>query len=139
MTFNARLTDLTCGVCHVEFAIPTSLHDKAYHNHAIGFWCPMGHKVFFQGDSPLVLEQRRRQRLEQENARLAEEARNAADAERLARLRADRAKKSLARHKTRASAGVCPCCTRTFSNMARHMKTKHPDYNVVHLKGRVAA
>ena len=31
--------------------------------------------------------------------------------------------------KKRAQAGVCPCCTRTFTNVARHMKTKHPDYN----------
>ena len=24
--------------------------------------------------------------------------------------------------------GVCPCCTRTFPNLAAHMKTKHPDF-----------
>lgn len=24
--------------------------------------------------------------------------------------------------------GVCPCCTRTFQNLAAHMKTKHPDF-----------
>lgn len=30
--------------------------------------------------------------------------------------------------KKRVSAGVCPCCQRTFQNVARHMKCKHPDY-----------
>jgi hypothetical protein len=30
-----------------------------------------------------------------------------------------------ARLKKRAHAGVCPCCNRTFQNVARHMKTKH--------------
>lgn len=29
---------------------------------------------------------------------------------------------------TRAANGVCPCCHRTFKQLARHMKTKHPDF-----------
>jgi hypothetical protein len=36
--------------------------------------------------------------------------------------------RSKARLKKRVAAGVCPCCHRTVSQMARHMKTKHPDY-----------
>jgi DNA repair exonuclease SbcCD ATPase subunit len=32
------------------------------------------------------------------------------------------------RIKNRASNGVCPCCNRTFQNLARHMHTKHPDF-----------
>jgi hypothetical protein len=24
--------------------------------------------------------------------------------------------------------GVCPCCNRTFQQLARHMKAKHPGY-----------
>jgi hypothetical protein len=42
--------------------------------------------------------------------------------------------------KKRTSAGTCPCCTRTFANMAEHMKKQHPDFvaeggaNVVRLK-----
>jgi hypothetical protein len=23
---------------------------------------------------------------------------------------------------------VCPCCQRSFQNLSRHMKTKHPEY-----------
>lgn len=45
-----------------------------------------------------------------------------------------KAERKLATHKKRASAGVCPCCNRTVSQMARHMQAKHPDYNVVPLK-----
>jgi hypothetical protein len=26
--------------------------------------------------------------------------------------------------------GVCPCCTRLFTNLQRHMTTEHPDYAV---------
>jgi 4-hydroxy-3-methylbut-2-en-1-yl diphosphate synthase IspG/GcpE len=29
----------------------------------------------------------------------------------------------------RAKAGVCPCCNRTFSNMAEHMKKQHADFD----------
>lgn len=28
----------------------------------------------------------------------------------------------------RAANGVCPCCNRTFVQLARHMATQHPDY-----------
>jgi hypothetical protein len=44
------------------------------------------------------------------------------------------------RIKKRAAAGTCPCCQRSFSNMATHMKRQHPDYvkesgaNVVPIK-----
>lgn len=52
-----------------------------------------------------------------------------------ARLERDHVKRSLTAHKghttrikNRIAAGVCPCCNRTFKNLARHMGNKHPDY-----------
>lgn len=30
--------------------------------------------------------------------------------------------------RNRAKNGVCPCCTRSFTNLRRHMATKHPDF-----------
>lgn len=35
------------------------------------------------------------------------------------------------RIKNRIGNGVCPCCKRTFTNLARHMKGQHPDYRNV--------
>jgi len=32
------------------------------------------------------------------------------------------------RIKNRIANGVCPCCNRSFKNLAAHMKNKHPDY-----------
>ncbi len=32
------------------------------------------------------------------------------------------------RTKKRIANGTCPCCTRTFTNLARHIAAKHPDY-----------
>ena len=34
----------------------------------------------------------------------------------------------LTRTKKRIGAGVCPCCNRTFKQLANHMKAKHPEY-----------
>lgn len=35
------------------------------------------------------------------------------------------------RIKNRIGNGVCPCCNRTFKNLARHMSGQHPDYKNV--------
>lgn len=43
-------------------------------------------------------------------------------------LRKEKASKD--RLKKRIKNGVCPCCHRTVSQLARHMKTKHPDFAV---------
>lgn len=32
------------------------------------------------------------------------------------------------RIKNRVKHGVCPCCQRTFRQLAAHMKSKHPDF-----------
>ena len=34
----------------------------------------------------------------------------------------------LTRQRKRAAAGMCPCCRRTFENVARHMESQHPGY-----------
>lgn len=40
----------------------------------------------------------------------------------------DGMKGALVKTQTRVKNGVCPCCTRSFSNLAAHMATKHPKY-----------
>ena len=42
------------------------------------------------------------------------------------RRRGEKAAKT--RIKNRIAAGVCPCCNRTFQNLARHMANKHPTF-----------
>jgi len=124
-----RCIEMTCGTCGVQHAFPEERYLSAKREG--GFWhCPNGHsRGWAKGESEeaLAVAQRERDRLKQQNARLEEEV---ATIER-ARASAERALKT---HKKRAAAGTCPCCNRTFGNMARHMKTKHPDYNVVPLK-----
>lgn len=42
----------------------------------------------------------------------------------------DGMKGQLAKVKNRVKNGVCPCCNRSFSDLRRHMESKHPDYNL---------
>lgn len=118
-----------CGNCGVKHAIPVFKYDSAVEEG--GFWhCPNGHeRGFREGKREKEAIQRERDRLKQENARLQDEI---AAVERSK----ERVKAEMKRHKKRAAAGLCPCCNRTFSNMTRHMKTEHPDYNVVPLNAK---
>ena len=79
--------------------------------------CPNGHsQVFCEGEIDRL--RRERDLLKQDAARLEEE-----------KAAAERETQRLRR---RIGRGVCPCCNRTFTNIARHIKTKHP--NIVPLK-----
>lgn len=55
----------------------------------------------------------------------AERERTRAEQRRSAALRG-----VLTKTKKRVAAGVCPCCNRTFRDLARHMKGKHPSYGM---------
>lgn len=120
-----------CGTCAVWHTIPKIVHD-CYEREG-GFWhCPNGHqRGFRKGTDEIERENTRRERdrLKQDAARMADEI--AAQTK-----RAEEAEKKIAQTRRRAAAGVCPCCTRTFLNVQRHMKTKHP--NVVPLEQKTA-
>lgn len=123
-----------CLTCGVVCALPEALAEN--HRQKGGYFhCVNGHSQgWSKGESENEKTRRERDLLKQENARLAEVAATAQRGVQAAKLAVANARKSLAHHKTRSAAGVCPCCTRSFSNMTRHMKTKHPDFNVVPMR-----
>ena len=91
--------------------------------------CPSGHAWGWAKEiSELEQLRRERDRLKQDQARLEDEKRAAEEAASLARVRAEKAEAASKRLKKRSSAGTCPCCSRTFSNMAEHMKHQHPQF-----------
>jgi len=120
VVLGVRCEEHVCITCGAPYTCPEAMivHQRqngGYHH------CPNGHSQGWNRDGSENAQLRReRDRLKQNEARLEEE------------LRA--AERQAAKLKKRMGAGVCPCCTRTFTNMARHMKTKHPDFNVVPLK-----
>jgi hypothetical protein len=94
------------------------------------FSCPHGHKQMFakgKTDAQKLQEQldeERRQRV----AQWADDARIAREEAEHQRRRANGYKGHATRITKRAKAGVCPCCNRTFTQLARHMATQHPQF-----------
>ena len=110
---------ITCYKCGIYFGLPDH-YLKCRREDKADFWCPNGHQQAFTESTADKLR-RERDRLQQQMARVEEEAS-------LARLRAEKAERATKRLKKRTAAGTCPCCQRTFSNMAEHMKHQHPEF-----------
>lgn len=112
----------SCPSCGIEYAAPCVFMQEARKDPAITFYCPNGHSRHFS-ESEADKLRRERDQLKQSLAFKDD-------------LIANRDKR-IKRMEKRAAAGSCPCCQRMFSNMSRHMKTKHPEFvadNVVKLK-----
>lgn len=123
-------TEMHCGVdgCGVHFALTESHFNKVKQTGAF-FYCPNGHNIHF---------------FDSENARLKREL----EAERgsVAWVRQQRDKFERQRNafkgvvtkvKNRVGNGVCPCCTRSFQNLKRHMNHMHPDFKKEETDGKV--
>jgi hypothetical protein len=117
-----------CITCGVVYTCPATVieHQRAeggYHT------CSNGHSQgWTKGGSESERIRRERDRLKQDAARLEEERREALATANAQCERADKAEAAARRLRKRASAGTCPCCKRSFSNMAQHMKKQHPAF-----------
>lgn len=111
--YSTELKTTTCCVCGTPFAIDAYLYGKLFENHN-DFYCPNGHSQHFTGKTEA-------EKLREELARKEQ----AFSRELNQRLEAER---QLNRLKKRVGNGTCPCCKRSFSNLHRHMKTKHPEF-----------
>lgn len=121
LSITMTLETHTCGKCGIEFAAPLSFWADRQKDHSLDFYCPNGHRRAFIGETEA-------QKLARQ---LAEEKKTsdlfrgkAIAAEFTARALTDKMK----RLRKRASAGVCPCCKRTFKQLAAHMGQKHRGY-----------
>lgn len=111
-----------CYRCKRPISIPEELYDAARTSPRISFWCAYGHEQHFaEGETDEQKLRRERDRLQQ---RLAEKD------DTIATLQRQRAAAvgQVTKIKNRVGHGVCPCCNRTFENVARHMMTKHPTF-----------
>lgn len=126
MTITVTLERTWCGSCNVPFALPDyMLADLRETGDA--FWCPNGHRLTFTDNEA----KRLRKQLQEANAK-ADRAATQRDFWRDEQERTERqrraAKGQLTKTKNRIANGVCPCCNRSFSDLAAHMQTQHPDY-----------
>lgn len=133
MTFTGELTIVSCW-CGMKHAVPSSLnrhqHYERDHGRDFVIYCPLGHQYVAAGESEVA---RLKRELEQaKNRTLAEQQRHdQTRAELRETERRRQAQKGVTtRIKNRVQKGVCPCCNRTFTNLARHMAGQHPDFSV---------
>ncbi len=122
LNINTTYTTIDCPNCGILFAITQELEERR-RGDGKSFYCPNGHSMSYHGSTSEKLKKERDRsanlvaRLDQERAR-----RDAAERSRAA------VKGQLTKVKKRVANGVCPCCNRSFSDLADHMATKHPDY-----------
>lgn len=109
-----------CCNCGMAFAMTTDFQKRRLKDRK-SFYCPSGHGQHYTGRSEA---QKLRAELRRANNRADEMQQQAAkEGQRAASI-----SRSYKRVRDRVKNGVCPCCNRTFDNLARHMKTKHEDY-----------
>ena len=117
--------------CGIEHAVPESLYRVQVRERddegrvKTPIYCPLGHQWFVSGESKSAkLERelaRERAQNDQQQARLRD---------RLEHTERSRAalKGQVTKIKKRVGHGVCPCCSRTFQNLATHMQQEHPEF-----------
>jgi hypothetical protein len=135
-----NLTTETCSSCGTLFAMEETLQKERLADKR-SFFCPNGHSLSYVGKSEteklreqLEAERRARQRIEQDNAYQRDQRREAEERAQHERHRANGYKGHATRITKRAKAGVCPCCNRTFQQLARHMQTQHPTFTPMPLE-----
>lgn len=113
------LENASCCVCGIQFAAPRKwLQNRR--DEGGKFYCPNGHELVFRQPETEKLREKI-SRLEASNRHLADQ-REAAERSNAA-LRGSNTKL-----RNRIANGVCPCCRRSFADLARHMAGQHPGY-----------
>jgi hypothetical protein len=117
-----------CTECREPMWLATSTYETLKRSSQT-FRCPWGHQQYFplgkteaqKLQDELDRERQRRQSAEQ-NIEWESQQRKQAERSAIAY------KGQATRLRNRAKAGVCPCCQRTVSQLARHMASKHPGF-----------
>jgi hypothetical protein len=124
-----QLTQINCGKCGGTYAL-NERYRADRQKEGNGWHCPYCQTswgYFGNGDiddlKKKVANAEYREKLERERK---ERALSEANQLRFS-LRSQ--KGAMSRIKNRVKHGVCPCCTRSFTNLREHMKTQHPDYS----------
>lgn len=108
-SFSLEMITRVCPSCGIPFALPTSYYNKLKEGH-VTFYCPNGHRMWQpdKTDSEILTAKLR----EKENQ--------------VAQLQT--AKIQLESQLTKVAAGKCPCCSKTFKSLQKHMVDKHPHH-----------
>jgi hypothetical protein len=109
----------SCCSCGVRFGVPEIIMGERRQN-AGHIYCPNGHRL---GWNESDADRLRKQLNETASKLTAAKCETATE-----RAAKERVEAELKRHQKRTKNGVCPCCHRSFQNLRRHIKTKHPTF-----------
>lgn len=121
LTWEIVLVQETCINCGVAFGLPLDLQNQRRKDH-LHFYCPNGHPQYFPTDNEVEKLKKQLASQKEEIKYYQQRAENVENSLRATKGQVTKLKKRIAN-------GVCPCCSRHFTNLQRHMKTKHPDYS----------
>lgn len=118
---------LQCSQCGVNYFFPEKWCLTAG-TEKTSWRCPNGHGQQFKV-SQLDAMRRERDRLAQRIAEKDDEIKRQSEMRQAAERREVAAKGQATKLRKRIGNGVCACCNRSFPNLERHMKSKHPEFH----------
>jgi uncharacterized Zn finger protein (UPF0148 family) len=128
-TFQETITEtfrvVSCYTCGVRFGIAGELYRRVVMDAKGSVYCPACGKGTMWQESD---DQKRIKELEKKLAWEAAECTRQKSAKDAAEASLTATRGVVTRMKRRTSAGVCPCCNRTFRQLADHITQKHPDF-----------
>lgn len=125
LTYESTLVVTSCW-CGIGLAIPQDLYDAA-HIRQTSIYCPVGH-TFVYGNTEI---EQLKAELESKRTTIkqwANDYQRVYQEKQSVERSLSATKAVVTRTKNRLMRGVCPCCNRSFEQLARHMAHKHPDY-----------
>lgn len=130
-TYTGTLVIEDCCTCHITFGITRAMYNWLQSRTDENFYCPNGHPQHYTGKSDEQIakdEKLRADRAENQLRYTREQLAASRDVAKAADYRARAYKGQITKARRRVGNGVCPCCQRTFPQLASHMADKHPDY-----------
>ena len=109
-----------CCNCGMVFAMTQDFKKRRLKDRK-SFYCPSGHHQYYTGETEVSKLKRKLDHAQQEAQRQQQNTIQA-------RSERDASNRRYGRIRDRVKNGVCPCCNRTFQNLASHMANKHPNF-----------
>jgi hypothetical protein len=128
MSFTKTITMETeiCCNCGIPFAIPSDFRSNLLNDSDKWFYCPNGHRQHYSESRETKLRKEAEAALHKKEEELSR-MHNRLLSETIERQKQEKLVKKGQRDLKRLNNGVCSCCNRTFSNLAKHIKTQHPE------------
>lgn len=112
------VTEICCN-CGIAFGMPSDLQEHLQNDQSKSFYCPNGHGQHYSKSKEVRLREEAELKLRRKENELANLS--------ISKIQIENELLKTQRKLKRVHNGTCPCCKRTFQNLANHMKSKHPE------------